>query len=164
VSIADELERLNQLRQSGAISGDEFAKAKAAILDGRSASGDDSPLPATLSTEETEQDARQWAMLLHFSLLAGFVVPFAGLILPIVIWQWKKSELPGMDEHGKVVMNWMISAIIYGLGCAALFFLVVPIFLLIALGICGVIFPIIGGIKASNGELWKYPLSISFLT
>ena len=25
-----------------------------------------------------------------------------------------------------------------------------------------IIFPIIGGIKANNGELWKYPLSIQF--
>ena len=26
-----------------------------------------------------------------------------------------------------------------------------------------IVFPIIGGIKANNGELWKYPLSIQFL-
>ncbi|MGA2060305.1 MAG: DUF4870 domain-containing protein [Thermoguttaceae bacterium] len=25
-----------------------------------------------------------------------------------------------------------------------------------------IIFPIVGGIKAKNGELWKYPLSIQF--
>jgi len=42
-------------------------------------------------------------MFLHFSLLAGYVVPIAGLIAPIIIWQLKKNELPGLDEHGKVV-------------------------------------------------------------
>jgi len=31
------------------------------------------------------------------------------------------------------------------------------------LGVIGVVFPIIGGIKANNGQLWKYPLSIPFL-
>src|SRR5207248_4635078 len=48
-----------------------------------------------------EQQTRQWALFLHLSILAGFVVPFAGLIVPIVIWQLKKAELPGIDVHGK---------------------------------------------------------------
>jgi uncharacterized Tic20 family protein len=30
------------------------------------------------------------------------------------------------------------------------------------LGILAVVFPIIGGLKANNGEVWKYPLSITF--
>jgi len=106
---------------------------------------------------------RQWAMLLHFSLLAGFVVPFAGLIVPIIIWQLKKDEFPGIDAHGKVVVNWMISGIIYGAVCSLLIFILIGIPLLIVLGALAVIFPIIGGIKANNGELWKYPLSIPFL-
>ena len=29
-----------------------------------------------------------------------------------------------------------------------------------ALAVLGIVFPIIGGIKANNGEVWKYPLSI----
>ena len=108
-------------------------------------------------------DAKQWAMLLHFSLLAGFVVPFAGLIAPIIIWQLKKTEFPEVDAHGKVVVNWMISGIIYGAVCFLLSFILIGIPLLIVLGALAVIFPIIGGIKANNGELWKYPLSIPFL-
>lgn len=59
-------------------------------------------------------NAKQWAMFLHFSILAGFVIPIAGLIVPIIIWQIKKTELPEIDAHGKVVANWIISAIIYG--------------------------------------------------
>jgi len=27
----------------------------------------------------------------------------------------------------------------------------------------GIVFPIIGGMKANNGELWEYPLTIKFL-
>lgn len=44
-----------------------------------------------------------------------------------------------------------------------LLLVIVGIPLLILLGVIGIIFPIIGGIKANNGEVWKYPLSISFL-
>ena len=108
-------------------------------------------------------NSRQWAMLLHFSLLAGFIVPILGLIVPIVIWQLKKTELPEIDAHGKVVVNWIISAIIYGVACLLLSIIYIGIpFLFVLTALC-VIFPIIGGIKANNGELWNYPLSIQFL-
>ena len=102
-------------------------------------------------------------MILHFSQLAGFVVPFAGLVVPILIWQIKKEEMPEIDEHGKIVVNWIISELIYFVISTILIFLVVGIFLVIALGIIGIIFPIIGGIKANEGKAWKYPLSFKFL-
>ena len=106
---------------------------------------------------------RQWAMFLHFSLLAGFLVPMGGLIAPIVIWQMKKAEFPSIDVHGKIVVNWIISAIIYAVLCLILAFLIVGIPMLIGLGILGIVFPIIGAVKAGGGEVWRYPLSIDFL-
>ena len=111
----------------------------------------------------TNNDDRQWAMFLHLSQLAGFVVPLAGWVLPIVIWQMKKAEIPELDAHGKVVANWLISELIYAVVASVLIFLLVGIPILIVLGIIGVVFPIIGAIKANNGQLWKYPLSIPFL-
>lgn len=110
-----------------------------------------------------EKDFRQWAMLLHFSMLLGFVVPLAGLIAPIVIWQVKKNEMPAIEEHGKNATNWIISAVIYAIISTILVFVVVGIPLLIALGILSIVFPIIAGVKANNGETWKYPLTIAFI-
>ena len=110
-----------------------------------------------------DQETRQWAMFLHLSLLLGFVVPLGGLIAPILIWQLKKKELPGIDAHGKVVVNWLICAVIYSAISFVLVFVVIGIFLFIALGVVAVVFPIIGGIKANSGELWKYPLTFEFL-
>ena len=111
----------------------------------------------------SDEQTRQWAMILHLSLLAGFLIPLAGLVAPIIIWQVKKTELPGIDVHGKIAVNWIISALIYGAISAILVFLVIGILLLIVLSVLGIVFPIVGGIKASNGEVWKYPLSIPFL-
>ena len=48
-------------------------------------------------------NARQWAMFLHFSLLAGFVVPILGLIVPIIIWQLKKTDLPEINATEKLL-------------------------------------------------------------
>jgi hypothetical protein len=40
--------------------------------------------------------------------------------------------------------------------------IIVGIFVIMAVGICSMIFPILGAIKASKGEIWKYPYSITF--
>jgi len=159
MSLADELQKLQQLRQTGAISEEEFMKAKAELLNAPPARDGGSPV----APADIEQQTRQWAMFLHLSQLANFVLPLSGFVIPIVIWQVMKAELPGIDAHGKNVVNWLISAVIYVAGSIILTFCVVGIVPLIAFAIIAFIFPIIGGVKANNGEVWKYPLAISFL-
>ncbi|HPA19705.1 MAG TPA: DUF4870 domain-containing protein [Verrucomicrobiae bacterium] len=116
-----------------------------------------------MTDEGKTTQTRQWAMFLHLSLLAGFLIPLAGLVAPIIIWQLKKAELPEIDAHGKMVANWIISSLIYCAAGIALTFVLIGIPILAILGVIAVIFPIVGGIKANNGELWKYPLTIPFL-
>jgi uncharacterized protein len=110
-----------------------------------------------------EQQARQWAMFLHLSQLAGYIIPLVGLIAPIIIWQTKKEKYPILDEHGKIVINWIISELIYGAICSVLLFVIIGFPMLMILGILAVVFPIIGGIKANNGELWRYPMTINII-
>lgn len=119
--------------------------------------------PKKLLSEEHSDDERTWGMWLHLSQLANFVVPMAGLVAPIAIWQLKKDQLPVLDSHGKNAVNWMISSAIYAFIGVLLMLVFVGFFVLLALACCGVVFPIIAGIKANNGEVWKYPLTISFL-
>lgn len=110
-----------------------------------------------------EQEIRQWAMFLHLSQLAGYILPLLGLVVPIIIWQSKKDQFPILDVHGKNVINWIISELIYGAICFVLVFVVIGIPLLGILGILAVVFPIIGGIRANNGEVWRYPLTIEII-
>jgi hypothetical protein len=123
----------------------------------------ETPPPTPPPAPSGDHQVNQWAMGLHLSQLAGYVIPMAGLVVPIVIWQVKKNDMPAIDAHGKVVANWLISAFIYGFACFLLTFVVIGIPLLIALCVCCVVFPIIGGVKASSGQVWKYPTSINFL-
>ncbi|MEM6787537.1 MAG: DUF4870 domain-containing protein [Myxococcota bacterium] len=111
----------------------------------------------------TDPKAREFATFIHLSQLAGFFFPFLGLILPIILWQTKKDELPGIDAHGKAVTNWIISEIIYGVVCVILTLVIVGAFLLMALALASIAFSIIGAVKANKGELWHYPLTIKFL-
>ncbi|MFM9903830.1 MAG: DUF4870 domain-containing protein [Pyrinomonadaceae bacterium] len=108
-------------------------------------------------------DQRQMGMLLHLSQLAGLVVPFAGIILPIVLWQTQKEKMPPLDAHGKMVTNWMISAMIYAAVSIPLMFVLVGFLTILAVAVLHIVFPIIGAVKANNGELWQYPLTIKFL-
>jgi uncharacterized Tic20 family protein len=160
MSIADEIDKLQRLYQSGAIDGEEFAQAKSRILNGPP------PIPADLrqsNPAEQEEQTKLWGMFLHLSIFAGYLVPIAGWVAPIVIWQLKKNELPGIDIHGKNAVNWIISHAIYLCVSVMLVFFVVGIPCLLALGVVAVVFPVVAAIKANNGEVWEYPLSIKFL-
>lgn len=152
MNTAEELKKLHELHQAGALSDAEYAEAKARILAGSLNH------PAQTSPERQEQ-LRHWAMILHLSLLAGLLVPVAGVIVPILLWLVKREELPELDSHGKVIANWIISALIYGFVFGLLAFIFIGIPLLALLGFLSLLFPIIGAIKASSGELWRYPLS-----
>ena len=104
-----------------------------------------------------DQNTKTWAMILHLSVFAAYIVPIAGVIAPIVIWQVKKDEMPELDAHGKTIVNFIISMVIYSIVAGLLVFVLIGIPLLIALSIVGIVYPIIGGLKANNGELWGYP-------
>jgi len=102
-------------------------------------------------------------MFLHLSrLLDAFVFPI-GAVVTAVLWQTQKDKMPALDAHGKMVTNWLISSLIYGVVSIVLMFVLIGFLTAFALWIMMIVFPIIGGIKANNGELWEYPLTIKFL-
>lgn len=108
-------------------------------------------------------DERQMGLWLYLSQLANVFLFPVGIIVPIVLWQMNKDKMPALDAHGKMVLNWMISSFIYAVVSIILIFFIVGFFLLMGLAVVGIVFPIIGAIKANDGELWEYPLTIKFL-
>ena len=106
---------------------------------------------------------RTWCMLIHFSVFAGYIAPVAGLIVPIVLWQLKKNDMPSVDAHGKMVLNFILSSLLYAAIGVVLSFAIIGIPLLMALSIACIVLPIIGGIKANEGVLWQYPLVVNFV-
>ena len=115
--------------------------------------------PTSLQTP----DEKQMGLFLHLSQLINVIVPMGGVIAPIVLWQIKKEEIPALDAHGKMIVNWFISALIYSIVSGVLTIVLIGFLGLLALAILSIVYPIVGGIKANNGELWEYPLTIKFL-
>ena len=123
-------------------------------------------LPLPLPTASPEE--KQWKVILHLSALAGLIIPTAGnIIAPLVIWLIKKPELPGLDAEGKKVLNFQISYAIYMFASVVLAVVgscfIIPIALPLVVGIAWLVFTIIGGVKASNGESYEFPLTIKML-
>jgi hypothetical protein len=165
MTLADELTKLQQLRESGSLTDEEFQQAKARLLDTEpplSPSPPQPPSPAAVLVDP-EREARQWAFFLHLSQYAHTLLPLGGLILPIVLWQIKKDDYPSIDAHGKNVVNWAISMFIYFVIAVPLCFILVGIPLVVILGLAALICPLIGAIKANNGEIWTYPGTIHVL-
>ncbi|MDR2345364.1 MAG: DUF4870 domain-containing protein [Planctomycetaceae bacterium] len=102
-----------------------------------------------------------YCMLLHLSQLLN-LIPGLGLIVPIVLWAIRKDTEPLVDRHGKIVLNWILSALIYTGISFILTFLGIGVVIIMVLAILAIVFPIIGGVKANDGIEWKYPLSITF--
>lgn len=113
--------------------------------------------------EVTAEDVSQWAILLHLSQLLVYFLPPFGLVAPFVIWQFKKNEMPEIDEHGKVVANWVLSAMLYLVASTVLCLLVIGVVPLVAVIISSIVYPVIGAVKASHGQVWRYPLTIDFI-
>lgn len=118
----------------------------------------------------TPTEARKsttWAVLCHASALLGFFVPAAGHIFgPLIVWLLKREEYPEIDEHGKESLNFQISLFIYAAIIIALCFLIIGFFLLPLLGVLhlmNVVFVIVASIRASEGRVFRYPLTIRLI-
>lgn len=102
-------------------------------------------------------------VLCHVLSFAGLVIPFGNIVGPLVFWLWKKAENPAVDEHGKEVLNFQISMTIWTLISLASMFVFVGFILAPIAVITNIVLTIIGSIKASNGELYQYPLTIRLI-
>lgn len=121
------------------------------------------PTPPPLDSPE----ARQWITILHISALAGFLLVGFGQILgPLIVWLIKKNEVPGLDAAGRNVLNfqiswslwWALSWVFVALfGC-----LIVPLVFPMVVLVAWVWLGILGAVKASNGEPYRFPLTIRF--
>lgn len=112
----------------------------------------------------TMREDNQLLLLTHLSQLLCYVTGFGGLLVPIIIWAVNKDKVKGLDEHGKEIINFQLSMILFALTCIPLILLVgLGILGLIVIGIISFVFPIINAINAGNGKFSKYPFTIRFL-
>jgi uncharacterized Tic20 family protein len=139
----------------------------------------------------TTQNEKTTAALLHLSAFAKYLIPFAGIVVPLIIWQTKKHQSEYVDENGKAVVNFHLSILAYSIVIAiiiGIFFIgsivnyieienaggnVIPVDLItvgiISASVLGIwtiaefVLVILGTVRANEGTVYKYPLTINFI-
>ena len=110
-------------------------------------------------------NVRTWCVACHLSALAGFVIPAFGHILgPLLVWLIKRGDASEIDAHGKEALNFQISMLIYNLVAGVFCLVLIGFALLAVLHILNVVFVIIAALKASEGQIYRYPLTIRLLS
>lgn len=120
------------------------------------------PIPYATSQDDTNPEARNWAMVCHLASLSGYLTGLGFILGPLIVWAIKKDQHPFVDFHGREAMNFNISFTIYSIVAVILVFACVGFFLLPVVGVVWLVFTIIAAIKANSGERYRYPLTIRF--
>jgi uncharacterized protein len=107
-----------------------------------------------------DQEVRNTAVAAHLSTLAGLVVPFGSVIGPLAVWLTRRDRDPFIDDTGREALNFGISIAIYGLVALIGALLLVGIPLLIVGTIGWVVLACLAAVKASQGQAYRYPLTL----
>ncbi len=108
-------------------------------------------------TIDENDNSKFWLITLH---LSNF---FCIVVIPLIIWAWKKDEDPIIDKQGKDVINFQLSMMIYLFASSILVFVLVGIVLLLVLGGYITFITIINTMKVIADNDYKYPLTINFI-
>ncbi len=110
-----------------------------------------------------EKEERTWGMFCHLIVFAGYIIPFASIIGPLVIWVIKKDEMPFVEDQGKESLNFQITMMLATIASALLMFVLIGFVLIFVVLIFQFIVIIIASIKANEGVYYRYPLNIRFI-
>lgn len=104
-------------------------------------------------------DERTWGMIAHLSALVASVVgfPFLG---PLIVWLTKGKESAWVEQHAKEALNFQITATVAIWISAFLMLCIIGFVLVPVLGLAALVLTVMAGIKANNGEMYRYPATL----
>jgi uncharacterized protein len=112
--------------------------------------------PAAPPPGYANSDEKTWALIAHFGgIIAGFIAPLVALLV-------KGNESPTVRAHAIEALNFQITwnaiAMISVILAVCTFGILFP--LPLAAGVVILVFAIIAGMKANEGQLYRYPMTI----
>jgi uncharacterized Tic20 family protein len=125
--------------------------------------GEYQPGPAPGAPYGPTPEGRPWAPISHVRPLAApwFAM---GFLCPATLMLAKGDNSAFVRRHAVESLNFQISLLIYLLISGVLVLLVIGIFMLIALGIFALVVIILATVAASNGQNYRYPLTIRMVS
>lgn len=121
------------------------------------------PRPGRLRQEGLADSERNFSVFMHLSPLLVALMgagPLA-IIAPLVLWLVRKDKSVFNDDHGREVMNFLLSQmmLIILLAITIIGIILIPVVLIV-----GLVNMIRGAIAAGNSEYFRYPLTFRFLS
>ena len=105
-------------------------------------------------------------LLIPVIMIANLVLCIlAGFIVPLIIWLINKDkpEKSWLTDQSKEALNFQITIAIALVACVVLSVVLIGAFLMPIVGLLNLIFCILGGIKANNGETYRYPFALRLI-
>lgn len=118
-------------------------------------------MPQTIADSD-----RSLAIAAHLSGLAGYVIPFGGAVVPVCMMLFlpDRPQVTAIAKQALLLNMAIFAAAMVAIACVFTIILIPAAWLIgIALTPIAVILPVIGAIKAANGELFKYPVVGDFV-
>ena len=110
-------------------------------------------------------DEKTWALVAHFGGAAGALIGLGtgGWVGPLVALVAKGNESPTVRANAVAALNFqLLCSIVAIVGwittCLLIGFIIWPIAM-----IAGILFGVLGGIKANEGHFYKYPFNINIV-
>ena len=105
----------------------------------------------------------QTIVLMHLSQLATPIIAFGSILIPLIIWFTQKEKVKDLDTHGKMILNFQFSMLIYSFVCIPLMLIGVGFIGILVILVMSIVYPIKNAIRASDERPPVYPYSIMFL-
>src|SRR5437762_10943306 len=100
-----------------------------------------------------------WSILCHLSTFIG-----VGFILPLVVYLAMKGESEYVRANAREALNFHLSLLIYCICCIPLVFVLIGIPLLLLIALASFILAIVAAVKASDGGIYRYPLTLRLVS
>jgi uncharacterized Tic20 family protein len=102
---------------------------------------------------------RSWAIWIHVSPFAALFFQML-IVAPLVLWLMRRDKSAFVDDHGREMVNVLITMLI--ISASSIFLFTIPF--VIAWVIVTMINQIRAAVAASNGEYFRYPMTFRFLS
>jgi uncharacterized Tic20 family protein len=120
-------------------------------------------LSVPLEEYAISQDDKQWGMLAHLGTFLGGIVPFGNIIAPLVMMSMYQEKSEFVVKHAKEALNFQLSLLIYYTIAGISVFFLIGLLLLPSIFVFAIIYTVVAGLKAQEGEDYQYPFTIRFI-
>ena len=110
-------------------------------------------------------DEKTWALVSHFGGAAGMLLGAGagGWLPPLIALLAKGNTSPTVRAHAVAALNFQILWSVVGIIGWVLTCAVIGVVIWLAAMALGIIFGIIAGMKANEGQFYKYPMSLNII-